>query len=521
MQAVLNREELQGLDTEQLVGLAKRIEREKVKTDLLYFCREYLDYQDLNVELHGEVAHRLAGGEKRQAFLLPRFHLKSSLITIGWTIQQIIINQNITIGILNAVHDKILDFIREIKQHMSSERLIALFPEIFWEKAPMDVPWKEDRFCVKQSEIIAGYTVLGASIDGEITGKHFDIMIFDDIQGEKNSATALLTNKVIESYKYCTPILTPDGIQIVVGTRWKKEDFYNWLEGIGKFNFMWRCATIDEDGKHCPLHDEAIPIFPQKFSIKTLKDYRVTMGPYLYSCQMENNPLPEEDIVFREEWIKYYDEEPKLKRIYLLVDPALSLSSKSDESVISVVGQPEDDNLPLHCLKSRGIGYEQSKGDVQVVVNAIFDEYVTARRRCPDVILGIEVAAFQHILKQWIEKEKVKRKLFFEVVELKPGQRKKPNRIKALQPLFESGGILLSRRCESLVTQMLDWTPSAAHDDHLDALAYLLDVLIDAADISVKSYMDYKSNAFYDPNSFKNALAELEGNYGDLSWRDY
>ena len=135
-------------------------------------------------------------------------------------------------------------------------------------------------------------------------------------------------------------------------------------------------------------------------------------------------------------------------------------------------------------------------------------------------MVGIETAAFQHILKQWIDKEKRKRSLFFETIELKPGQRKKTDRIKALQPLFESNSIHLHKNnCEELVVQLLNF-PSITKDDHLDCLAYLLDVLEETADIDIRSYMD-RSNNDDDPHSLENVLANLDSPHRGRTWKDY
>ena len=502
---MLTEKELLTYDQDTLEEIENRLEREKVLNDLLYLAREYLDYKDLNDELHGEIAEALKKAPElmNMLFNIPRNHLKSSFITIAWAIQQILRNQNIRIGILNAVDGKAMEFLDEIKAHLMNPKLIKLFPEILYENPERDTTWSAHQIKVKRSKVVAGYTIKVSGITGSITGQHYDIIIFDDVQGDKNSATPILINQVIKKYKECRNVIEPTGIRIIVGTRWMKEDFYRWAIGQNYWT-MVKTATVNSYGEPCALDDEdAHPIFPQKFTIAILKEIKREIGTFFYSCQYDNNPLPEESIVFREKYIRFYDpeEEPKYEKIYILCDPALSLSRKDDDTVICIVGQPKEG--PLYVRESKGI-----REDVQGVVDNLFAEYVIQRQVCPEVVVGVEVVAFQKVLQQWIEKDMTQKQVFFKVEELKPAGRKKELRIKALQPMFERGGIFFHpEKCGALIQQLLDY-PSSKYDDHPDALSYILDVLVDGAEIQIINYLE--PNFGDDPNSLESALYDLQ-----------
>jgi predicted phage terminase large subunit-like protein len=539
------RDQLKDLSIEELQQVELELERKKVKEDLLYLCREYLGYEDLNDKLHGEMADELARltvekepekkpffkrllGRIKQAarelvLQLPRSHLKSSVATVGWTIQRILNNQNITIGIVNAVYGTAVEFLKEIQGHLLNERLVALFPDILSSNVQdymkQGLSWRENIVNVKRTKVVRGNTVEAMGIDASMAGKHFDILIFDDIQNEINSANAQSIQKVIYKYKNCYSVLKPGGIRLIIGTKWAKEDFYYWLVGQGYTPIVKSCAVSKETGEPCSvLDDDAEPIFPEMFSIEELRKLRKEQGAYFFSCQYENNPLPDEEVSFKEEWIHKYETEPDYKHIYILVDPALSKTRAADETVFEVVGQSKIEKDPLYVLKSKGVGYSKTKGDVTNVINILFDEYQFYAKSY-EVTVGIETAAFQHILKQWIEQEQKNRKIIFSIVELKTGNRNKESRIQRLQPLFENGGILLHpTNCETLITQLLSW-PSSTHDDHPDALAYILDVLQTNADVRVLNYTEYNISG-EDPHTLEAALARI-GTQEGRDWRSY
>jgi predicted phage terminase large subunit-like protein len=525
----ITKETLNKLSLEQL----RLIERHKCQTDLLYLIKEYLGASKvINEEMHGEVAailKSLTDGwdktkEKEAVIQLPRGHLKTALITIAWTIQRILCDQNITIMIVSSVYATALEWVQNIQDYLLDERLVKLFPEILCatekDYKQLGLSWKEDVVNVKRTKVTRGPTVRVIGIDGSKAGKHADIVLFDDIMDENNSDTAEAILRVIRQYKHLSCVLNPGGLRVIVGTRYGISDFYSWLEE-NNYTIHAKSCVINSKNKPCSvLDDDAVPIFPERFSIELLKKKRTELGAYLFSCQYENNPLPAESITFKESWMRTYKigDEPRFRRLYILCDPAMSQSKKSDETVLSVVGQPVDNEKPLYVLKSKAIGFKESKGDVQAVIDALFDEYVYYSKS-HEVVVGIETVGFQTLLRTWIQKEQIKRAVHFSIKELKAAGRHKYARIQRLQPLFENNGILLNpENCKGLIQQLLSF-PSSTHDDHPDALAYLLDIMVSPAQIQVFNYLE-KNNAFDDPNDLENVLLNLDSG-SNRSWLGY
>lgn len=484
---MINKQKLEELNYLELLTLKQQIERQKILKNPFYLCYEYLGYKDMNSNLHNDIFQRLINfGFDRLLFLIPRGHLKSSTITIGFTIWQILNNQNIRIGIGNAVLDKATEFLDEIKEHLKNPRLIELFPDILWENPEKEAPvWRTDAIVVKRTKIVSGKTIQVFGIDKGITGKHYELVILDDIQDDKNSETSEQIQKVIKRYKNIVSVLEPTGRIIVVGTRWRQDDIYRYLMRDAGYTAYVRRAIENNE-----------PIFPEKFTVKKLQRIRREIGNYHYSCQYENNPIPDELKTFTNiqtkppEFFSYliknfYD---KIEDVYILIDPALGKKGKDrygnikkpDEAVRNIIFRIGE---KYYVYKSDDL-HKWAKGKIIKLIRKIIADFVEYDKKFRNVMIGIETVAFQVVLKEWIEREQTKYGVYFNVVELNPHGRSKQSRIERLQPMFDRGDIIINQECSTLIQQLSDY-PSITKDDHIDALAYLPDVLEQNANIGV------------------------------------
>ncbi|WP_282456912.1 hypothetical protein, partial [Mycoplasmopsis arginini] len=85
--------------------------------------------------------------------LWAREHYKSSIITFAGTIQEIIRDPEITIGIFSHTKGVALKFWQQIKQELESNQLLVrAFPEIFYANPTKDSPrWSDQKgLCVKR-----------------------------------------------------------------------------------------------------------------------------------------------------------------------------------------------------------------------------------------------------------------------------------------------------------------------------------------------------------------------------------
>lgn len=436
----------------------------RCKEDLKFLCKGILQYKDwsANENLHTMMARHVRRPSKFKLFLIPRDHLKSSIITKGGSIMRLLKNPDIRILIANNTWDNARKFLGSIQKYLARGSLLTNYFGTFESNH-----WNMDEITIRQRKaILDAPTIATTGIDKEQTSQHYDLIIADDLVARENSATKDQRSKVKDYINSLMALLEPDGEMWIVGTRWSQDDAYGDLIDEGIWDVFLRGAYADDE--------HTVPIFPEKFSLEKLQFLRKKMGPTLFSCWYMNDPIAEEAADFKKEWIKYYEPTtPHPGSLYLAVDPAHSLSRDADYSAFVVAGMFQN-------RKIRVVDYVRRRVVPSDLVDVIFD--LVKKWKLHRV--GIETFAFQKTLKYDIERNQRERKIFFGIDELKVGRSisgeptiNKEARIRALQPLFEQGLIEIRPDMHELVDELLSF-PRGKTDDVIDALSRCLQHLI-------------------------------------------
>src|SRR3990167_9458088 len=146
------------------------------KVDLAPFHKELCNFVQDNIH-------------KKKLILVPRSHLKSTLITVGYSLFRIVQDPTIRILIQNATYQTAADFVRSIKRHLEgNEDLIRIFGSM----ADNPEEWSENRLTLRTAK--AGSqgkepTVTGWGIETSKTGQHYDLIIHDDLVERENIGT--------------------------------------------------------------------------------------------------------------------------------------------------------------------------------------------------------------------------------------------------------------------------------------------------------------------------------------------
>jgi hypothetical protein len=114
--------------------------------DLFSFNKYVLGYGEMCDQPHRLMCDSAQNSANRHLDLWPRGTFKSTMITIGYTIQQIALNPNIRILIANATLQNAKSFLREIKTHFErNEELKA----IIGNQVNRDDKWTETEIIIK------------------------------------------------------------------------------------------------------------------------------------------------------------------------------------------------------------------------------------------------------------------------------------------------------------------------------------------------------------------------------------
>lgn len=446
------------------------------KDSLFFLCGQFLGYKDWDI-VHDDVERFLRKPARKKALMLPRGHLKTSFVTIGYTIQCLIKNPNIRILIGNGVWDIARSFLSEIKAQLEQSQLKYLFGEF------QSARWNADEIIIKQrTKPLKEPTVATTGVEAETTGGHYDIIILDDLIGLQNSQTPEQRAKVKRFRRSMINLLEPGGLLIEIGTRWHLDDTFSEIfeKEMKYYNVMVKKVVEPDSAGKQRL------IFPKHFAKKfddVKKDWTVVDDPYCmdyvdhlkasmpldeYSAQYLNQPFSSENQLFKPEMFKYWNQRPDGLFIGMAVDLAISEARTADETAIVVCGM--DKEWQLYVLD-----YIKGRWKPSEVIRNIFD----AQSKWKPNAVGMETNGFQKTLKLACEEEMRKKKQYFPIEEIRTGpERSKEMRIKTLEPFYRNGTVFHAAWMKGKdMEEQLQTFPKGKHDDIIDAFSMVVPLL--------------------------------------------
>lgn len=449
--------------------------RELCLTDLFYLLAYAMDRKDVRDKdwLYDRCVE-VGASPDGHLDLWAREHYKSTIVTFAKTIQDILANPEITVGIFSHTKPIARAFLRQIKYELETNAFLKrLFPEILYEDPKKDAPaagnaWSEDKgITVKRAANPKESTVEAHGlVDGQPTSKHFAILVYDDVVTKESVSSPEMIEKTTDALALSYNLGAHGGVMRFIGTRYHFNDTYKTLMDRGTAIKRIYPATVDGTSTGAPV------FLDQESLTKKRRD----QGPYVFGCQMLQDPKADSDQGFLPEWMRYYGVEPELSllNIYILVDPANSKKKGSDYTVFWVIGLGADRNYYiLDCVRD--------KLNLKGRTETLFDLH---RDYQPDCV-GYEQYGIQADI-QHIEEQMERLTYHFTIIPLS-GRTPKVERIKRLQPKFEQGRFRFPRtiqktnhegRKENLIEIFYNDEylafPVCLHDDMLDDLANIL-----------------------------------------------
>ncbi len=403
--------------------------------------------------------------------LWAREHYKSTIITFALTIQNLLADPEITVGIFSHTRPIAKGFLRQIKREFEgNEQLKRLFPDIIWDAPHKDAPkWSEDDGLIlkrkgnpKESSVEAH-----GLVDGQPTSKHFKLMVYDDVVTRESVTTPDMIQKVTEAWELSRNLTSEGGSTRYIGTRYHFNDTWGVIMKRGAA--VSRIYPATEDGS---IEGNAVLMTNERLAEK-----RREMGPYTFACQMLQDPKADETQGFKQEWLKFYADDAGWESMnrYVVVDPASEKKKSSDYTAAWVVGLAQDGNYYV-------LDFYRDRMNLTERADLVF----RLHRKWRPQRVGYEkygmMADIEH-MRDRMERENYR----FEIAEL-GGPMPKNDRIRRLIPLFEQGRVYMPHTMsktdyEGIVRDLTDVFveeeykpfPVGIHDDMLDAMARILD----------------------------------------------
>lgn len=218
-------EEICNLSPDDQEYVLRKTISEIYKNSLFKTCKYLLGYEQITEFTHGPITDCLEAPTKRKLICVPRGTFKSTIGVIGYSIWRLINNPDLRILIDSEIYTNSKNFLREIKAHLQSERLINLFGQFESESN-----WTEGEITIKQrKKNLKEASITCSGIGATKVSQHFDLIIHDDMNSDNNSNTLEGRKKVINHYRMNTSILEPDGEIVVIGTRYSEDDLIGWI----------------------------------------------------------------------------------------------------------------------------------------------------------------------------------------------------------------------------------------------------------------------------------------------------
>lgn len=261
---------------------------------------------------------------------------KSTIITFAGIIQEIIRDPEITIGIFSHTKPVARKFMLQIKQELEANReLQAVYPDIFYaEPTRESSKWSEEKGIVvkRQGNPKEATVEAHGLVDGQPTGAHFKLRVYDDVVTRESVSTPDQVKKTTEAWELSDNLGARSETGKMrawhVGTRYSFGDTYNDI--IERNALKVRIFPATDNG----LPDgNPVLLTPEAWADKKLKQ-----GPATIACQMLLNPAAGNEAMFRKEWLSFIDIRPSTLNVYIMVDPAHSKKKGSDNTAMAVIG---------------------------------------------------------------------------------------------------------------------------------------------------------------------------------------
>lgn len=407
--------------------------------------------------------------------LEPRGHAKTTwgdTITLSWLISQF---PHLRVGLMSKTSQHAHGFSRAIRwtfEHNSRHKAI------FGESVSM-AKWTDAEWLHKDSPWHGSkdVTLFAQGAGGQIASKRFDVILCDDILDEENTKTPEQREAVSTWFwKTLKPCLTPNGVIIVLGTRWAEDDIYQTLtdppeKGGRGWRLVLRKALYEPgDNEHRPDYipddgETRKALWPVVWPVDKLDQERVDMTTPLFSCAYQNDIRGlMEGNVFLSRNFRYFGQ----------LDPGKSYTVRMGIDLASSEKQTAD-------YTARVTTAEDQEGNFYVLA-----VYRDRRETGHAAFVNDGFMAFQNISIVLVEKNAFQSTLLQEVlrdypripIEGKATDTDKVTRARAVAAKYEGHKVYHheSLRGSDFELELLAFKAGASHDDMVDALGFSMDL---------------------------------------------
>ena len=369
---------------------------------------------------------------------------------------------------------------------------------------------------------------IAAGVRGPFTGKGYNLGIIDDpYKGPEDAKSALQRERLIDWLKSvwftrAEPGFTAEGAllpaaQVVVQTRWDHHDMTAWLleqeaeENPEHWTVLNLPAIAEPEAISMQIphtctkvpdwRQPGEPLCPERVPLAVLQRIRTRLGSYWWNALYQQRPSPAEGLLFRKGWIQPpLPVAPGQPRRYAPLVLSCDLSFKdgkeNDACGFALLGLLEPQRHPAADARRQGLVLAANAGAARGRSNddalapdrdlwaELQIEALWAHRQQLDLpgVIKFLLASLAALERQGLRPNAVliedaangpavcqllKRQVPGLIAI--PPKGSKASRAHAVAPLVEAGQVRFARKADSLVEELLAFSPRGGVDDQVDA----------------------------------------------------
>ena len=429
---------------------------------------------------HHDIYKNLSDGlVKRLLIAAPRGTAKSTVTSLILPLHRAAFkpsDKDLFIVIISESQSQSINFLSRIKHHLVNSKN---FIEMFGDMGPNTAKrWtNNDIVLANGTRIIAVGT--GQRVRGFIEGDtRPNLIIVDDYESELNAATPEARAK---NRKWITeaviPSLSDEGRIVMIGTVISEDCFLYWAKDSPAWKVLWFAITNDDGDSIWVERFPMSRIHAIKAEFESVGNLNGFYQEYMNEAQSPDNAP------FKPEYIRLHhyhykringqnclvrvidgSEEQKPVEVYCGIDPASSLSARSDFFVIATIALDNAGNKYI-------VDIFRDK------INPAFqpDKIIEIYKRYRPKRMKIETTGYQEALRASVRKIMMEKGMYIPGLEkgIKPRSRKSERLMSLVAPLAR--GEFFFRSQDLVPQQEFLSCPKGKHDDCLDAIYYALD----------------------------------------------
>lgn len=381
-------------------------------------------------------------------------------------------------------------FSKHVLQIMKDERYQQLFPKSLLNPDDQAMSgWRTTEG--------GGFKPAGVGVG--VTGMGAHALIIDDPFKDRAEANS---DTIREStWDWYTDValtrLAPGGGVLIINTRWHDDDLSGRLlsmaadpessEYIDQWDLVNFAAIADED-EYLTLDNRLVTepeegarlvrhageaLHPARYDLSLLLRIKATMTPQSWNALFQQKPVPDDGEYFTRDQIAEYDPADGREdgTAYIACDFAITEKQSADWTVIVVgIHMPNDTVHVDDVIRFRS-------GDAFKIIDTLLNMFTKYKRLNP--ILGVEDGQIWRAMSALFFAEARRRGLYPSIELLKPLSDKEA-RARPLQGRMQMHMVTFQRHApwlEKLTEELLRF-PSGVHDDIVDALAWMMQLVV-------------------------------------------